>query len=272
MLGEQVCAGPEPRYKRRGSGATLLVVMLLCAGRAGLRRLQFGAFGPIQEAGDKAPPKADFEQLRLLTSPNDGISLQDGIKPGHWTGVVVEDVANNFDFRGQLTWNCWTSAGSRSIWPARRIDSNKTPDHAPQGAAATAGDDVVPAESAWKKSPPTTVGRGNDAAVLRRLAVGVGHFGFGIRRRAGKGQRDARFPVFLRRAGARAGELSLAAGAALYQGSVRQDAPGNALATARAAIPTDHAVARQAAARCRPRHWPGRRSPICCGTIGSRAI
>ncbi|HEX4150004.1 MAG TPA: hypothetical protein VHY20_13490, partial [Pirellulales bacterium] len=77
--------------------------MLACAGIPGCGGCSSSKTNRAKKPAAKAPPKQDFEQLRLLTSPNDGISLQDGIKPVHWTGVVIEDVANNFDFRGQLS-------------------------------------------------------------------------------------------------------------------------------------------------------------------------
>ena len=78
-------------------------MLLLCAGIPGCSGCSSEPPGNPKQQAARAQAKPDFEQLRLLTSPNDDVSLQDGIKPGHWTGIVVEDLANNFDFRGQLT-------------------------------------------------------------------------------------------------------------------------------------------------------------------------
>jgi hypothetical protein len=84
-------------------GARKRLTWLLCAGLVAYLGCGSDSSRPARTTAAKTAPKPDFEQLRLLTSPNDGVSLQGGIKPGHWTGVVVEDVANNFDFRGELT-------------------------------------------------------------------------------------------------------------------------------------------------------------------------
>ncbi|MEX0675832.1 MAG: hypothetical protein WD063_02075 [Pirellulales bacterium] len=57
-------------------------------------------------------PEPPFEQLRVFTEPNERSSLDPrqkenrriitAIKPGHWTGVLVQTKANRFDFSGRL--------------------------------------------------------------------------------------------------------------------------------------------------------------------------
>jgi hypothetical protein len=81
-------------------------------------------------------PKPPFEPLRVFTEPNDRSSFDPkkqeserivtALKPGHWTGVLVQAKANLFDFNGQLE---TTAQDSRR----RRIDL----EHAPFRLAST---------------------------------------------------------------------------------------------------------------------------------------
>jgi hypothetical protein len=60
-------------------------------------------------------PKPPFAQMRVFSEPNERAftdakdqekqnqtTIRNAIKPGHWTGVLVEAKANNFDFSGEL--------------------------------------------------------------------------------------------------------------------------------------------------------------------------
>jgi hypothetical protein len=47
-------------------------------------------------------PKPDFQFRQLNTLPNPVDRVERAIKPGHWASGVLEAVANNYDYRGQL--------------------------------------------------------------------------------------------------------------------------------------------------------------------------
>jgi len=67
------------------------------------------------KAGDKKPgrPKPPFDMPRVYSEPNErsfidpqdklATSIFHGIKPGHWTGVLVQTRANHADFSGELS-------------------------------------------------------------------------------------------------------------------------------------------------------------------------
>jgi len=58
---------------------------------------------PDKTGAKPAPPKPDYEFVRLMTKPNDIIRVQTAVKPGHWNSANLEVVANRHDFRGQVT-------------------------------------------------------------------------------------------------------------------------------------------------------------------------
>jgi hypothetical protein len=49
-------------------------------------------------------PKPPFDRLKVFVEPIDkeAISISRRVKPGHWTGLLVETKANHFDFSGDL--------------------------------------------------------------------------------------------------------------------------------------------------------------------------
>ena len=65
---------------------------------------------------EKEKPKPDFDPIRLTIVPQktDGKEVARRlVKPGHWTAVVEETKANNFDFTGQLYAEASGSDGAR---------------------------------------------------------------------------------------------------------------------------------------------------------------
>jgi hypothetical protein len=64
------------------------------------------------DAKKKEKPKPPFETFRVFTEPNeksfvdpkqkDSGRVVQAIKPGHWSGILVQTMANNFDFTGEL--------------------------------------------------------------------------------------------------------------------------------------------------------------------------
>jgi hypothetical protein len=67
----------------------------------------------LEKLKKKEKPKPPFEPLRVFCEPNEKsftdpkdlenqVLIRNAIKPGHWTGVLVEAKANNFDFGGEL--------------------------------------------------------------------------------------------------------------------------------------------------------------------------
>ncbi|HEX4148883.1 MAG TPA: hypothetical protein VHY20_07845, partial [Pirellulales bacterium] len=47
--------------------------------------------------------KPDFEPQKLLTRPSDGVRAEMALKPGHWSSISLEAIANRSDAHGQLT-------------------------------------------------------------------------------------------------------------------------------------------------------------------------
>ena len=67
----------------------------------------------LEQHKKKEKPKPPFEPLKVFTEPNERsftdpkdlesqTPARNAIKPGHWTGVLVEAKVNNFDFGGDM--------------------------------------------------------------------------------------------------------------------------------------------------------------------------
>ena len=82
-----------------------LLIALLCLSAPGCRgcRSDLPEGRDLEKQGKKPEkPKPDFEQLKFAVVPNDKKSPPRFIKPGHWTSITYEALANNFDFSGRL--------------------------------------------------------------------------------------------------------------------------------------------------------------------------
>jgi hypothetical protein len=75
----------------------LLLAFLLLPGCGSCRQQE------PDKTAKPAPPKPDYEFVRLMTKPNDLVRVQTAVKPGHWNSANLEVVANRDDFRGQVT-------------------------------------------------------------------------------------------------------------------------------------------------------------------------
>ncbi|MBI3837075.1 MAG: hypothetical protein HY288_03970 [Planctomycetia bacterium] len=62
------------------------------------------AKGQLEKLKKKEKPKPPFDHLKVFIEPGDkdAQTIARRVKPGHWTGVLVETKANNFDFSGDL--------------------------------------------------------------------------------------------------------------------------------------------------------------------------
>ena len=67
----------------------------------------------LEKLKKKEKPKPPFEPMKIFTEPNERAFsppkdddsqpiVRNALKPGHWTSVLVEGRANNFDFSGEL--------------------------------------------------------------------------------------------------------------------------------------------------------------------------
>lgn len=155
---------------RRWLLAATLVAAALLAATLAVTIWSSGDAPPGSGTAESKPPprKPDFEFQRFSTQIGAPPEAESGFKPGHWTPLTVETVANNFDFRGELSCELLdsqaasvllpkTSAEIRSVRPAvlpkgqiRSLDTLLFPP--PDGSArqvstrllsARAGADVV---------------------------------------------------------------------------------------------------------------------------------
>ena len=71
----------------------------------------------LEKLKKKEKPKPPFDRLKVFVEPSDkeALSISHRVKPGHWTGVLVETKANHFDFSGDLD----SSAARRAVESAR---------------------------------------------------------------------------------------------------------------------------------------------------------
>ena len=91
-----------------------IVALIALPGSSGCsRKTPQEAKKELEKLKKKEKPKRDFDGPKIFVEPNEtaatdpankeGLAVIRAIKPGHWTGMLVETKANNFDFSGELS-------------------------------------------------------------------------------------------------------------------------------------------------------------------------
>jgi hypothetical protein len=97
-----------------GAFLALLAVTILPCSSGCASKSPDEAKKELEKLKKKEKPKPPFDQLRVFAEPNERsftdpkdlenqLAPRNAIKPGHWTGVLVEAKANTADFGGELT-------------------------------------------------------------------------------------------------------------------------------------------------------------------------
>ncbi|HEV3138193.1 MAG TPA: hypothetical protein VGZ26_09815, partial [Pirellulales bacterium] len=70
----------------------------------GCSKPEADAKAELQKLKKTEKPKPPFDRMKVFVEPSDkeAISISRRVKPGHWTGLLVETKANHFDFSGDL--------------------------------------------------------------------------------------------------------------------------------------------------------------------------